>query len=447
MRFCCRVHDPNAGEWLRFDLWPEQERVARELTQHSLSIVLKARQLGLTWICVALALHACTFQPSSSVLLFSKRDDEAEYMLDQRFGGMYDRLPGGIKVDLVRPTNKHQYRFANGSSAMAFPTTGGRSYTASLAIVDEADFVDDLDELLNAVKPTIDAGGRLILVSTADKAKPESAFKRIFRGAQNGDNQYHGIFLPWHARPGRDAEWYARQRSDVLARTGALDDLYQEYPATPAEALAARSLDKRFPAEWLARCDATGRPGCDAGPGIPGLLVFDEPAEGRVYVIGADPAEGNPQSDESCAVVLDAISGEQVAVLGGRSDPSVFGSYVSELAEYYGGASVLVERNNHGHAVILWLRDNSGATVIYGLDRKPGWPTTGASKPVLMSEAADAFRQGECVIRDFETLHQLQSIEGATLKAPENMHDDRAMAFVLALKARQYASIEYMRIG
>jgi hypothetical protein len=446
MRQYCKVHDPNAGDWVAFELWPEQERVARELAEHNLSIVLKARQLGLTWICAALALHACLYRPASAVLMFSKRDDEAVQLLDNRFGGMYDRLPAGIKVRLLKRST-HEYRFANGSTAFAFPTTGGRSYTASLAIVDEADFVDDLDELLNAVKPTIDAGGRLILVSTADKSKPESAFKRIFRGAQNGDNQYHEIFLPWSARPGRDAEWYARQRSDILARTGALDALLQEYPASPAEAMAANSLDRRFPAEWLAQCDATSSAERQLGIAIPGLLVVCEPDPERVYVIGADPAEGNPQSDESCAIVLDVVTGEQVAVLGGRSDPSVFGSYIGELSAYYNSAACLIERNNHGHAVLLWLRDNSAAPVIYGLDHKPGWPTTGASKPVLMSEAADAFRQSECVIRDFETLHQLQNIEGATLKAPEGLHDDRAMAFILALKARQYANIEYMRIG
>ena len=67
---------------------------------------------------------------------------------------------------------------------MAFPTTGGWSYTASLVVVDEADFADNLDALLAAVNPTIDEGCRLTLLSTADKSKPQSAFKRIY-GAGN----------------------------------------------------------------------------------------------------------------------------------------------------------------------------------------------------------------------------------------------------------------------
>jgi len=102
---------------------------------------------------------------------------------------------------------------------MAFPTTGGRSYTASLVVVDEADFADNLDALLAAVKPTIDAGGRLILLSTADKAKPQSAFKRIYGAGKRGENGYRAIFLPWLARPGRSAEWYEEQKRDVESRT------------------------------------------------------------------------------------------------------------------------------------------------------------------------------------------------------------------------------------
>ena len=196
------------------------------------------------------------FQPAATVLFFSKRDQEAVHLLAFRLRGMLDRLPDWLRPALVAD-NDHNIELANGSVGLAFPTTGGRSYTASLVVVDEADFADNLDALLAAVKPTIDAGGRLILLSTADKSKPQSAFKRIYGAGKRGENGYRAIFLPWTARPGRSAEWYEEQKRDVLARTGATDDLFQEYPATDFEALAPRSLDRRFAAEWLRGCDGT----------------------------------------------------------------------------------------------------------------------------------------------------------------------------------------------
>ena len=50
----------------------------------------------------------------------------------------------------------------------------------------------------------------------------------------------------------------------------------------------------------------------------PGLAVYRRPEAGGVYVMGVDPAEGNPRSDESAAQVLDAQTGEQVALLVGQ---------------------------------------------------------------------------------------------------------------------------------
>ena len=57
-----------------------------------------------------------------------------------------------------------------------------------------------------------------------------------------------------HGKICRTGEWYEAEKRAFLAQTGALDDLYQEYPATDAEAMAPRSLDKRLPAQWLQNC-------------------------------------------------------------------------------------------------------------------------------------------------------------------------------------------------
>lgn len=382
------LYDATARGWVQWRLWPAQQRALATLHTHRLVVVLKARQLGLSWLAVGYALWLMLFRPAATVLFFSRRDEEAVDLLDYRLKGLYRRLPDWQRCREMAADNAHVVRLSNGSAALAFPTTGGRSYTATLAVVDEADFCPDLDGLLNAVKPTIDAGGRLVLLSTADKSRPESAFKRIFRGAQRGENSYRALFLPWPARPGRTAQWYAEQSRDVLARTGSLDDLYQEYPASELEALAARSLDRRFAAEWLARCDelqagkctvCTGNctacvrrfegskvgsadlppRECETGnpptcnlltcnlltctpPALPGLTVFAAPAPGVEYLIGADPAEGNPQSDESAASVIEAQTGAQVAVLAGRLDPALFAGQLARLSEWYNGAPLLV---------------------------------------------------------------------------------------------------------
>jgi hypothetical protein len=219
--------------------------------------------------------------------------------------------------------------------------------------------------------------------------------------------------------------------------------LHEQYPATDAEALAPRQLDKRLPGEWLTRNYQPRQPLPEPfperqkPPAIPGLAVYVLPVPGHRYVVGADPAEGNPTSDPSALEVLDVDSGEEVASLAGRFEPATFAAHIDAAGRWYNYAPVMVERNNHGHAVLLWLRDNSPwLTRLCGHDGVPGWHTTTKGKALLYDEAGKALRDGETVIHGLETFSQLASIEGSSLRAPEGQHDDRAVAFVLALAGR-----------
>src|SRR5262249_39910484 len=76
----CQVLSDTAGPsaaWVPFRLWPAQTEVARTFQQERLVVLLKARQLGLTWLAVAFALWHVLLHPVATVLLFSRRDNEA----------------------------------------------------------------------------------------------------------------------------------------------------------------------------------------------------------------------------------------------------------------------------------------------------------------------------------------------------------------------------------
>ena len=94
----------------------------------------------------------------------------------------------------------------------------------------------------------------------------------------------------------------------------------------------------------------------------------------------------------------------------------------------------MVERNNHGHAVIRALFDH-GATVLDGYDGRPGWLSNVKGKPLLYDLTSQAIRDGACRVRSPETATQLASLSANTLAAPEGLHDDRADAFALAIAA------------
>lgn len=420
-------------DWIRFRLWPAQRDLAMSLEESLLWVVLKARQLGMTWLFLGFALWLMIFRASSTVLLFSRRDDEAVDLLDFRLKGMYWRLPVWMRARAVLADNDHEFRLSNGSVAMAFPTTGGDSYTANFVLVDEADLVPDLGGLLGSVKPTIDAGGMMVLLSRSNKKYPQSVFKRLFIAARAGRNAWRAVFLPWWSRPDRDAAWYEAEKRDVMETDGVLDRLYEQYPATPEEALAPNTLDKRLPVAWIAQCPGPGQR-VENVLGLPGFSLWVE-SWGSV-VLGVDVAEGNPNSNESSCHVVDVASGDEVAVLAGRFEPAVYAGYICELVAYFGAVGVLVERNNHGHVVLQWLRDHCDCVLILGPDERAGFLSNSPGKALLYSHAAEVLRDEAPAIYDEETRGQLASLEGRTLRAPAGMMDDRADSWAMAQLAR-----------
>lgn len=460
-----RIYNATARAWVRFDLWPAQQTALAHMAQERLLVILKARQLGLSWLCLSYALWMALFEAPATVLLFSLREVEAVDLL-ARMRGIYDRLPVWMQARRTVQNAARLWELSNGSRVLAFSTRGGRSYTGSLALVDEADYVPDLATFLNAVKPTVDAGGKLFLVSTSDKQRPVSPFKNLFRAARRAEENrkeqianrarssptsyllpplsssagdYQALFLPWHARPDRSAVWHERTQAEMFAQRGTHDDFYAEYPATPEEALAPEQLDRRLPYDWL-QAVTEFLPACadSSAPALAGLTVYAPPAPDHSYVIGADPAEGIPHRDASAACVLDAATWEEVATLAGPLEPGVFAQALAHLARYYNQADLLVERNNHGHAVIRSLQERGDVRLLEGYDGRPGWLSNIKGKPLLYDAVAEAVRSGACRIRCGETVAQLASIEASTLAAPAGLHDDRADAFALALAALAY---------
>ena len=227
-----------------FKLWPAQVATLWQFLQRRLFIILKARQLGISWLCCAYALWLCVFQPGRRVLLFSRGQREADELL-RRVTAMYNRLPEWMRdhSPYARDPNTTSAEWANGSTVESLPATqnAGRSLTASLVIADEFAFMQWADQLYTALKPTIDGGGQLIVVSTANGAR--GLFHALWQKAYSRLNQFLPIFLNWRMRPGRDDAWYQQVASEAVS--SAL--MMQEYPSTPEEAFSATDAEKFLP--------------------------------------------------------------------------------------------------------------------------------------------------------------------------------------------------------
>ena len=227
-----------------FRLWPAQESALQSIHSHRLNIILKARQLGVTWLALAYASWCLLCNPGWLVIALSRTEDEAKELV-RRLALIFRYMPElmredtkeseaftGIKFKATALTVELLHPDGKTSTFKAFPSSSGagRSFTANVLILDEWAFQQAAEQIWLSVYPTINrpTGGKVIGLSTIERG---TLFEQLYVDAYEGRNNFNALFLPWDADPRRDAAWYEQTKRDMG------DLIMQEYPATVEEAL------------------------------------------------------------------------------------------------------------------------------------------------------------------------------------------------------------------
>jgi hypothetical protein len=177
------------------------------------------------------------------------------------------------------------------------------------------------------------------------------------------------------------------------------------------------------------------------------LRVWERPKPGERYAIGVDTSEGLPDGDRACAQVFKMSTWEQVAILHGALKPQVLAVYVDRLAREYRqgqpyGVVLGVERNNHGHAVLVKLLEFETPGLYFYKPQHPGWDTNSATKFMMVDEAEEAVRQGFITVYDEATKGEMIAFEwkdDGSAGAPdgEGNYDDTVTALCIAWQMRK----------
>ena len=190
MDFVYILEPPPGRGKLKFEKWPHLLEAIQVLSSERLVVWLKARQIGASWLIAAHFLRCAQFEPGAQLLMFSQGEEECKQLLwKSKF--IYQALPPQLQVKVKSLENQQELAFPSIDSWIrALPSTqkAGRSYTATKAVFDEADFHPHLEENVTAVEPTLnDNGGQLILTSTSNGDNADSLFKRRYRAARKPD--------------------------------------------------------------------------------------------------------------------------------------------------------------------------------------------------------------------------------------------------------------------
>ena len=440
-----QLHSGVAGGAVPFQKWQYIVDLAKAVAENRLITVLKARQLGFSWTTAAYAAWLLTFYPGTNVLMISKGQTEAFSLLDKvRF--ILKNLPVEWQAGLSPDSRGEIGIPSRDSKVVALPSTedAGRSETASVVIQDEADFHEYHAQNYAAVKPTIDAGGQMIMGSTSNKREMGSLFKELYRGSP--DNGWSTVFVPWDARPGRDEKWYEFVKSGVptneLQGMSPEQFMEQEYPGDEQEALApprAQSIfDRDMIAGMMEDC-------CDPIRTVGAAKIYQEPRASRRYVSGTDVASGVGM-DYSVTVVVDAASGYVVADLVTNTiQPEDFSAASMKLLEEYDNPDWGIE-NNFSDTVLTVARDMNYPKLYRRrigrgrqMRREYGWRTDRMSRQFLFDELRAEFNAGHLTIPNRYGLDEFSTMiaaPGEKAQAMLGSHDDYVMALGIALMVR-----------
>lgn len=240
------VEDKDAVDTVTpFHLWEGQKKALDTFLNSRLSIVLKARQLGLTWLVLALAVWNMIYKSGYTILALSKKEDPDAKELIRRVCFILKYMPkwfikkkgeDGNALLTWDNTALQVTVFHTGSEPSVFQSfaaaeDSGRSFTANLVILDEWAFQQWARQIWTAAYPTINrtTGGQLIGISTMERG---TLFEEKYKEAMSGINAFARVFLPWNTDPRRDITWYENTKIEMKGLMTA------EYPATEEEALS-----------------------------------------------------------------------------------------------------------------------------------------------------------------------------------------------------------------
>ncbi len=434
-------------------------QLAFEAAHRRESIVLKARQMGLsTWVAGRFFLRALLTPDLVTVHVAHTR--EAATALFRVVQRMRENLPEPLQeMAALRRNNAGEMVFKGNDSEIrvvsAAEPNAGRGLTVHQLHVSELSrWQGDAAETLGGLRAALAPGGELVMESTPNGAF--GCFYEQWTAAERTSVTRH--FFPWWIEPG-----YVSSRPVSESSFTEEELALSAGPAAlgPEQIAFRRELSERFGplrlqefAEDPATCfRESGACVFETGPLLERMAALEPPAErrwsgaleiyrppqpGRRYLVAVDPAGGTEEGDFSTAEVVDRLTGLQCAEVQARGPPRLLAERVAELARQYGNATLVVERNNHGAAVLAYLEKEAGLEIYQGSDGQPGWLTTSASRDSMLGGLGVLLSRESRLLHSRRLLEECRSfvLKQGRMEAAAGAHDDLVIAMAIAQAVR-----------
>lgn len=455
--------------------------------------VLKGRQQGFTTVITAYQLACALLNKNFSGYTLSDKSDNTEAIFQNKAKFPYDQLPEKLK-HTEKYNNKRQLLFEKTNSNWSVDTATkdvGRSKTINFFHGSECAFWN---------------GGMQSIQAGLGEALTKNCIQ-IYETTANGFNDFQKLwngktcincFYEWWLTPEyrlnfesaeikeqfindieEKVEWIYERLKWLKAKGLELEQLYwyykkyesyidkrlirQEYPCTPEEAFLTSGQCYFNSEKLVKRLQELEEPikvgyflyelhnekimsyqWIDDPNGF--IKIYEDVKERNPYVLGGDTAgEG---LDSFTGVVLNNMTGKQVAVLKQKLDEIEYTRQMYCLGMYYNEALIGPETNFSTYPTVklaemkypnIYIRDKNPDDYRNKLETKLGVNTNRATRPHMLAILQTIVKEDIENIVDKETLEEMITFivnENGKAEAQEGCHDDLVMGTAIAYYIR-----------
>ena len=414
-----------------FNLYDFQKEMVGTFHNNRFTICKLPRQSGKSTTIIAYLMHYILFNPMVSVAILANKAATARDLLG-RLQLAYENLPKWLQQG-VMTWNKGSLELENGSKILASSTSASavRGGSYNIIFLDEFAYVpvNVAEQFFSSVYPTISSGKttKVVIVSTPHGM---NMFYKLWSDAENKINSYIPIEVHWSEIPGRDEEW----------KTETIKNTSQSQFNTEFECEFLGSIDTLISPHKLRTMAYKNPRQSNAG-----LDLYENPQEGRTYMLTADVSRGT-KNDYSAFIVFDVSEMPYRIVAKFRDNeikPLIFPSKIHDVAKAYNKAFVLIEVNDIGEQVATTMqfdleydnlimssmRGRAGQILGGGFSggrAQLGVRTTKAVKRIGCSNLKQIIEDDKLIIEDLDMISELSTfiIKGSSFQADEGCTDD-----------------------
>jgi len=429
------------------------------------TVVLKARQEGVTSLIMALFLQDCITRPNTTSVVIAHEEFITQRLLAK--AKIFEAsIPPEVKPEMHHKSayelsweDIHSTFYIGSARSFVF----GRGERIDNALCSEVAFWQNPEKIINPLL-AMPEEGHIILESTPNGEDNYfcDTWKQAVRGWKDGASLFKPLFFPWWlcddyqlgVEKGLPADAhspleYDGEEADLVKRhnlsegqirwrrlklASPLGIMFKQEYAEDDQSCFLQVREAIFDTQVLNEKARGCFPPVDS---FENTAIWFKPEEHHIYILGADPTVGI--HDPAAFTVWDLAGLKLCARFKNILEPKPLAEKLKLIGRYYNKALLVVENNNPGVAVLSYLMDYENLFYMRDINTgrpsgRAGWTTSAQSKSYMLQQ----FRQllPQLTIPDIELIREARGFRYDGLSIETSGDDHLMMSAMLALAAR-----------